>query len=237
MKTTFQQLSFSQLIPDQKELQEFIWGENALLKFHLEHILEKADDKFVYIWGNTGSGKSHLLQTICHQYDKKLSSIYLPLSLADTIPPSSLDNLEQQHIVTLDDIHLIRGRHDWEEAIFHLYNRIRDKKDTLLIIAGNLAPNQIALKLPDLVSRLQWGMSWQLKEPSDEIKLQIIMQSAVKKGFYIPETVGQYLLSHYSRNLNTQMEILDILDNSSLQAQRRTISIPFIKECLKNSNL
>jgi DnaA family protein len=237
MKTTFQQLSFSQLIPDQKELHEFIWGENALLKFHLEHILEKADDKFVYIWGNTGSGKSHLLQTICHQYDKKLSSIYLPLSLADTIPPSSLDNLEQQHIVTLDDIHLIRGRHDWEEAIFHLYNRIRDKKDTLLIIAGNLAPNQIALKLPDLVSRLQWGMSWQLKEPSDEIKLQIIMQSAVKKGFYIPETVGQYLLSHYSRNLNTQMEILDILDNSSLQAQRRTISIPFIKECLKNSNL
>ena len=237
MKTMFQQLSFSQLIPDQKELHEFIWGENALLKFHLEHILEKADDKFVYIWGNTGSGKSHLLQTVCHQYDKKLSSIYLPLSLADTIPPSSLDNLEQQHIVTLDDIHLIKGRHDWEEAIFHLYNRIRDKKDTLLIIAGNLPPNQMALKLPDLVSRLQWGMSWQLKEPSDEIKLQIIMQSAVKKGFYIPETVGQYLLSHYARNLNTQMEILDILDNSSLQAQRRTISIPFIKECLKNSNL
>lgn len=237
MKTMFQQLSFSQLIPDQKELHEFIWGENALLKFHLEHILEKADDKFVYIWGNTGSGKSHLLQTICHQYDNKLSSIYLPLSLADTIPPSSLDNLEQQHIVTLDDIHLIKGRHDWEEAIFHLYNRIRDKKDTLLIIAGNLPPNQMALKLPDLVSRLQWGMSWQLKEPSDEIKLQIIMQNAVKKGFYIPETVGQYLLSHYARNLNTQMEILDILDNSSLQAQRRTISIPFIKECLKNSNL
>lgn len=237
MKSAFEQLSFSSLIPENKELHEFIWGENALLKFHLEHILENADDKFVYIWGQTGSGKSHLLQTICHQYDAQLPSIYLPLSLADTIPPNSLDNLEEQAIVLLDDIHLIKDKPLWEEAIFHLFNRIRDKKDTLLIISGQQPPTQLNLKLPDLVSRLQWGMTWHLKEPSDEFKMQIIMQNAVKKGFYIPESVAQYLLSHYARNLTTQMAILDRLDQSSLQAQRRTISIPFIKECLKNFSL
>ncbi len=234
MKSAFEQLSFSSLLPEHKELNEFIWGENALLKFHLEHILENADDKFVYIWGQAGSGKSHLLQTICHQYDAKLSSIYLPLSLTESIPPSSLDNLEEQDIVSLDDIHLIKNHPEWEEAIFHLYNRIRDKKNTLLIISGQLPPTQLNLKLPDLISRLQWGMTWHLKEPSDEMKMQIIMQNAVKKGFYIPEAVAQYLLSHYARHLTTQMQILDILDQSSLKAQRRTISIPFIKECLKN---
>lgn len=228
----FQQLSFSQLILEQKELHEFIWGENALLKFHLEHILESKDDKFVYVWGNSGSGKSHLLQTICHQYDQSLSSIYIPLNLFENFHPSSLENLENQNIVTIDDIQLIKGHEEWEEAIFHLFNRIRDKKDTLLMISGDLPPNQLQLKLPDLVSRLQWGMTWHLKEPSDEIKLQIITQTAVKKGFYIPSSVAQYLLSHYSRNLSDQMQILDVLDKHSLQAQRRTISIPFIKECL-----
>lgn len=237
MKNAFEQLSFSALLPEQQELQEFIWGENALLKFHLEHVLENSDDQFIYIWGQTGSGKSHLLQTICHQYDEKLSSIYLPLSLAESIPPSCLDNLEEQQIVSLDDIHLIQNMPEWEEALFHLYNRIRDKKNTLLIISGQHPPTLLNLKLPDLVSRLQWGMTWHLKEPSDDLKLQIIMQKAVKKGFYIPEAVAQYMLSHYARHLTTQMKILDILDQSSLQAQRRTISIPFIKECLKNVTL
>jgi DnaA-homolog protein len=231
----FQQLSFSQLIPEQKELQEFIWGENALLKFHLEHILENKDDKFVYVWGHAGSGKSHLLQTICHQYDHSLSSIYIPLSLFENFDPSSLENLENQNIVSIDDIHLISQNDEWEKSIFHLFNRIRDKKDTLLIISGELPPHQMNLKLPDLISRLQWGMTWHLKEPSDEVKLQIITQTAVKKGFYIPNSVAQYLLSHYPRNLSQQMNILDILDKHSLQAQRRTISIPFIKECLKKT--
>lgn len=232
----YRQLTFSQLIPEHKELSEFIWGDNSLLKFHLEHVFDKTDDKFVYLWGAKGCGKSHLLQTICTQYDNQLASIYLPLSLTNHLKPSCLDNLEAQSIVSIDDINLIQGQNVWEEAIFHLFNRIRDQKDTLLIISGNKPPTQLALKLPDLVSRLQWGMSCNLKEPTDEIKLQIIMQRAAKKGLAISEAVAQYLLSHFPRNLSTQMSILDILDYSSLQAQRRTISIPFIKECLKDFN-
>lgn len=131
------QLSFSELIPEQKQLNEFVWGENLVLKHHLEHILENADDKFVYIWGPQGCGKSHLLQTICSQYDASLSSIYLPLSMWNLLNPQSLENLEQQDIVCIDDIQIIAQRPLWEEAIFHLFNRIRDQKTTLLIIAGS----------------------------------------------------------------------------------------------------
>lgn len=226
------QLSFSELIPEQKQLNEFVWGENLVLQHHLAHILEDVEDKFVYIWGPQGSGKTHLLQTICSQYDANLSSIYVPLSMWDAFSPQSLENLEQQDIVCIDDIQIIAQKPLWEEAIFHLFNRIRDKKTTLLIIAGSHPPQLLGLYLPDLCSRLQWGLTWYLKEPADEFKLQIIVNTAEKKGFVITEAVAQYLLSHYDRNLNKLMLILEQVDKASLEAQRKNISIRFLKTCL-----
>lgn len=228
------QLSFSELIPEQKQLNEFVWGENLVLKHHLEHILENVDDKFVYIWGPQGSGKSHLLQTICNQYDQSLSSIYVPLSMWDVLSPQSLENLEQQDIVCIDDIQMIAKKALWEEAIFHLFNRIRDKKNTLLIIAGSHPPQLLGLGLADLCSRLQWGLTWYLKEPADEFKINIIIKTAEKKGFVITEAVAQYLLSHYDRNLNKLMDILEQVDKASLEAQRKKISVRFLKTCLVN---
>lgn len=226
------QLSFSELIPEQKQLNEFVWGENLVLQHHLTHVLENADDKFVYIWGPQGSGKSHLLQTICSQYDTDLSSIYVPLSMWDALSPQSLENLEQQDIVCIDDIQMIAQKPLWEEAIFHLYNRIRDKKTTLLIIAGSHPPQLLGLCLPDLCSRLQWGLTWYLKEPADEFKIHILIKTAEKKGFVITETVAKYLLSHYDRNLNKLMQIIEQVDRASLEAQRKNISIRFLKTCL-----
>jgi len=227
------QLSFAELIPEQKQFHEFFWGENVALQHHLTHIFDNSDDKFVYIWGPQGSGKSHLLQTIGSQYHAEHSNIYLPLSMWDALSPQSLENLEQQAIVCIDDIQMIAQKRVWEEAIFHLYNRIRDQKTTLLIIAGSHPPQLLGLCLPDLCSRLQWGLSCYLKEPADDIKIEIIIQTAAKKGFVISQAVAQYLLSHYERNLNTLMHILEQLDRASLEAQRKHISIRFLKACLK----
>lgn len=230
----FKQLSFSKLIPDHKDLDDFHWGENAVLQFHLEKILQSPDEKFVYIWGNEGSGKSHLLQTLCHQYDAHYSSIYLPLNMANELTPMALENLESQQIVTIDDIHLIKQNLEWEEGLFHLYNRIRDAKKSLLVISGNAPPAQLGLQLADLTSRLQWGLTWPLKELQDENKIDILTQAAAKKGFVLPIPVVQYLLTHHNRNLNYLMQLIDYLDRASLEAQRKIISIPFVKSCLRD---
>jgi len=227
----FKQLCFSELLPEQKESQEFLWGDNTLLQFYLNKLLNSQEEnKFVYVWGVAGSGKTHLLQTICAQ---STTSIYIPLSMADVLTPKSLENLEQQSIVAIDDIQYIHEQKDWEEGLFHLFNRVRDEKDSLLIITGNRPVYQLGLLLPDLVSRLQWGLNWHLKEPSEEQKLDILIHSATKKGFHLPPAVGLYLLTHYDRNLNHLMRILDVLDRASLEAQRNNISIPFVKETLK----
>lgn len=228
----FKQLTFTGITPQCQQEHDFNWNDNLALKHHLTHLNKQKDDQFIYIWGAHDSGKTHLLQTIAEQFSLNKPSIYIPLSMADSISPNCLENLELQHVVSLDDIGHIKHQSDWEEAIFHLYNRIRETQNTILVISGDLPPTQLGLQLPDLISRLQWGLCWQLKEPSDETKIDILMNIANKKGFELPLTVAQYLLSRNERNLASLMQILDKLDIYSIEAQRRIITIPFLKKCL-----
>ena len=226
----FQQLTFTDIIHHHSH--DFDWSENQILKHHLDNLDPQTDDQFIYLWGTNGSGKTHVLQTIASHYAAEKPSIYLPLEMADAIEPNCLDNLEEQKVVCLDDIHFIKQQKAWEEAIFHLYNRIRQTKQTLLVISGDLPPAQIGLQLPDLTSRLQWGLCWHLKEPSDDQKIEILMTAASKKGFELPIAVAQYLLSRSERKLVSLIQVIEQLDVYSIEAQRRIITIPFLKKCL-----
>ena len=229
----YKQLSFTNLSPHQ-DIPPFYWGDNVALHHHLETLRQTTnDEKFIYIWGPKHYGKTHLLQHLLAQYQEHLSSIYLPLEMASHITTECLENLEYQDMVLIDDLQLIAQNKIWEEEIFHLFNRIRDKKNTLLIIAADAPPAQIGIKLPDLISRLQWGVCYQIKEPNDELKLKILIERAKDEGFDLPPAVAQYLLSHYARDLSSLMNILQYLDVGSLEAQRQIISIPFVKKCIK----
>jgi DnaA family protein len=231
----FKQLSFTGIIPNQHFLHPFNWKANALLKHHLEQLGSTPEEKFIYIWGQSGTGKTHALQTITTEILNHKTSIYLPMQHAEEFTPLFLEDLELQNIVAIDDIHHIKQQKQWEEGIFHLYNRIRDSKDSLLIITGDKPPAQLGINLADLVSRLQWGFCWQLKEPEDDDKINILTQTALLKGFELPLSVSQYLLSHYDRNLSSLMSVLDDLNIYSFEEQRRVVSIPFLKKCLNRS--
>ncbi|MGL1489135.1 hypothetical protein ACSTJG_25265, partial [Vibrio parahaemolyticus] len=75
-----------------------------------------------YLWGSTGSGKSHLLQACCQALNNK-ATIYLPLQILKEWGPESIDNLEEQALIAIDDIDAIAFDKAWEEALFHLYNK------------------------------------------------------------------------------------------------------------------
>jgi len=137
----YKQLSFTNIIPETTELSPFYWGENCLLEHEINQLLTLAnEEKFLYIWGDVNSGKSHLLQYILKQYPQKLSSIYLPMNSIITYSAACLENLEHQHLILIDDIQYIRHHQEWEEGIFYLFNRIRDNKESTLVITANKPP-------------------------------------------------------------------------------------------------
>lgn len=230
------QLALNLPINIEATFENFCWHANPLLKDQIETSLELKEhplvkEPFIYIWGISGSGKSHLLQACCQVLNQRASSIYLPLRLLKDWGAEVIEGIEEQSLICLDDIEAIAQDKSWEEALFHLYNRIRSHENTTLIITGNVAPTQLPIMLPDLISRLSWGLTMELHELCDEDKIHTLQLQANKRGFRLSNSVAQFLINRCSRNMHDLHQLLDQLDEASLRAQRK-ITIPFVKETL-----
>lgn len=224
-----QQLALAIQRNHQATFSEFCWGNNALLKQQLHQALQGLGERFIYLWGAPGSGKSHLLQACCQEVSTLQPAIYLPLNLLKEWGPQVIEDIGEQALISVDDINAIAGDPAWEEAILHLYNRIRDQGKTILLISGHLPPAQSTIELADLRSRLTWGLALPLEELSDEDKIHTLRLHASKRGFELPISVCQFLITRSVRNMHTLHTLLEQLDEASLIAKRK-ITIPFVKE-------
>jgi DnaA family protein len=128
-------------------------------------------------------------------------------------------------------VHVIAGHAQWEEALFHLYNRVYDAGGRMILAANDL-PKQIHIGLPDLASRLSWGIVFQLHALDDAEKVAVLIMRAHRRGMNLSDEVAKYILTHCPRHMGTLLAALDALDNASLAAQRR-LTIPFVKEVLQ----
>lgn len=225
------QLALAIKLNDEATLTDFNWENNALLQQQLQRMLTFKEDRLLYLWGAKGCGKSHLLQACCQAVNSGHSTIYLPLTLLQEWGPQAIEGIEEQALICIDDIDVIANDPCWEEALFHLYNRVKDEEKGLLIISGNQAPTVSPIRLADLRSRLSWGLVIQLNELSDEEKINTLQQHALKRGFELPESVAQFLLNRCSRNMHDLHQLLNLLDDASLAAHRK-ITIPFVKNIL-----
>lgn len=205
--------------PSQPTLDNFIAGRNIELLSVLRHALAGSDsERILYLWGETGSGKSHLLQACVRAAsDTQRGAVY-----AQHRVPSPAE------VVAVDDV-----EHFGEAAqieLFDLYNRMRDSSG-LLLISGTQAPLHLQLR-DDLRTRLGWGLVYQVHGLSDEEKAQALAQHAHSRGFALPPEVTQYLLRHGRRDLPSLMSALDALDEHSLRLHRAP-SVPLLKEILQ----
>ena len=225
------QLALAIQLNDEATFSDFCWGDNALLQQQLNQTLNGNGERLIYLWGAPGSGKSHLLQACCQAVGGDQAAIYLPLHSLKEWGPQVIDGVDEQALIGIDDIDAIAANPAWEEALFHLYNRVRDNEQTTLIITGKCPPAQTPLCLADLRSRLSWGMVLQLNELNDHDKINTLQLHAHKRGFELPSSVGQFLLNRCARNMHDLHTLLNRLDEASLIAQRK-ITIPFVKYIL-----
>nr|WP_244915204.1 DnaA regulatory inactivator Hda [Legionella feeleii] len=226
------QLALAIQLNDEATLTDFCWGSNTLLQQQLAMALQGKGERLFTIWGNPGCGKSHLLQGCCQAMSiNAAATIYLPLKILKEWGPESIEGIAEQDLIAIDDIDAIANDTAWEEALFHLYNKVRDNGKTILLITCQHPPSSSPIHLPDLRSRLAWSLVVQLNELEDDLKIKTLQQHASKRGFKLPISVGQFLLNRCARNMHDLHAILDQLDEASLIAQRK-ITIPFVKSIL-----
>ncbi len=229
-----QQLALELQLRASARFSSYVAGPNAELLRQVQSLAQGEGESFVLCWGASGSGKTHLLQACCHAATEHGHTVaYLSLKDVDTMPPGILEGWEQFELVCLDDMEQIAGRPDWEEAVFHLYNRVREQGGRLLVSAAR-APAQLGVELADLQSRLSWGVVYPIHALDDTQRCKAMQLRARQKGCDLPDETAAYLLRRLPRELPVLFDTLDRLDEASLEAQRK-LTVPFVKSVLENS--
>ncbi|WP_455365323.1 DnaA regulatory inactivator Hda [Kaarinaea lacus] len=226
-----QQIPLGFTFSNEVSFDTFVAGDNGEAVTAIQNLTQKGNEHYIYIWGAKGTGKSHLMQSICQQFTASQQAVaYLSLRDRKQYSPAILDGLEKLSLVCVDDVQEIVSDPAWEEALFHFYNRMRDGSIPLLV-SGSKPASQLSLKLADLKSRLGWGLIFQIKMLNDHQKLLALQKRAVLRGMELNDEAGRYLLTRYSREMGDLLQLLDKLDKASLSEQRR-LTIPFIRDCI-----
>jgi len=217
-----QQLLLELAPPAPPALENFFPGRNGAALKALRGALE-GGERFVFLWGPRGSGKTHLLRGFAQAAKVKRATAYLPGASADWSAAGGLEAAAADDVSRLDEPAQI--------ALFDLCNRLRASGGALAA-GGEAPPAQLALR-PDLRSRLASGIVLQLHPLSDEEKAAALRERAAGRGMALEEELIRYLLTHFERDMGTQIAVLDALDRYSLQ-QKRPITLPLLKEALRS---
>lgn len=224
------QLPLNLGLRDEASFANYLAGPNREA-LHAVEALVHGEHRFLYLWGTTGSGKTHLLHAACQAVSAVgARCAYLPLNELRTLGTDVLEGLEQLALVCVDDVQSIATRPEWETELFHLYNRLRET-GAILLAAGDAPPSALGLSLPDLSSRLAWGLVLQLQPLNDAEKISALQLRARNRGLELPAEVGSYLLRHWPRDMPRLFELLQRLDTHSLTRQRK-LTIPLVRELI-----
>jgi DnaA family protein len=200
-----QQLLLELAPPPPPTLENFCPGKNGAALHALREALAGGEG-FVFLWGPGGSGKTHLLRAF-----------------------SAAAAGAKRDAVAVDDV--ARLSESEQTALFDTCNRLRAAGGAL-VASAEAPPVRLALRA-DLRTRLASGIVLQLHLLSDAEKAAALSAHAAGRGMSLDREMVAYLLSHFERDMGTQIALVDALDRYSLE-RKRPITLPLLKETLRS---
>ncbi|PLZ03265.1 DnaA regulatory inactivator Hda [Burkholderia sp. WAC0059] len=180
-------------------------------------------DRTFYVWGEPGSGRSHLLQALAHEAQPGGARY-----LGAQSPLAAFEFDPRVAIYAVDDCDALPAAQ--QIALFNLFNEVRAHPACALVATGNAAPLALAVR-EDLRTRLGWGLVFHLAPLSDADKTHVLRHAARERGLVLADDVPAYLLTHFRRDMPSLMALLDALDRFSLE-QKRAVTLPLLRTML-----
>ena len=196
----------------------FLPGANALAISHLGALAPQAAP--VYLWGASGSGKTHLLQALVNRFDEQ--GTHAGWFGADDPAPWPFD--EAWALVAIDGCDALDA--DQQHAAFALFVEA-GTRGVPVVAAGRVPPIDLPLR-EDLRTRLGWGHVFAIQPLGEPEVRAALRREADRRGIFLSDDVMDYLLTRFERDLKHLMAQLDRLDTFSL-ATKRPITVPLLK--------
>ena len=182
------------------------------------------------IFGPKSSGKSHL----AHMWTERIQrSLPRPLQIP----------ILDSHSINMKNINKLTNNHDYlvienvdseinEEAIFHLYN-FYNIPQRYILFTSELPLSKLALKLPDLRSRLNIVPSVEILQPDDEMLTALIAKLFNDRQIMIDQEILDYILTYTERSFDFVARLVEEIDDVSW-TYGRAVSIQIVKKALSN---
>jgi DnaA family protein len=212
--TAPRQLALDVLQPAAPTLENFVVGRNAEAVAALRRLAAgAAGERIVYLWGETGCGRSHLLRA---------------LAAAPAARPWPVEAPDSPGLTLVDEVERLDPQAQID--LFNRLNAVRARADAACVAAGSVPPGQLPLR-EDLRTRLAWGLVYQLRPLADAEKAEALRVHAAARGLAVgPDVIG-YLLTHLPRDMRTLAAALDALDGFAL-ALKRPLTVPLVRQWL-----
>ncbi|MBQ8750707.1 MAG: hypothetical protein IJZ30_03625 [Alphaproteobacteria bacterium] len=182
------------------------------------------------IFGPKSSGKSHLAHIWISTIQNTLPRpIQIPILSSHSINMKNVNKITNEHqYLVIEDL----DSNINEEAFFHLYNNY-NVPGRFILFTSELPPSKLALKLPDLRSRLNIIPTVEIMQPNDEMLIALIAKQFNDRQIIITQEILDYILNHSERSFDFITKLIAEIDEISW-TYGRAVSIPIIKEALQN---
>ena len=204
-------------------LENFIVGDNAEAVSVLRHLGAPGGERFVYLWGGSGCGCTHLLRGVVDAARARGAPVQF-IAAGESIAAAEI---AEGMVFVVDDVQQLPPR--GQINLFNIFNNLSDSPGVLLT-AGDVVPARLPLR-PDLLTRLAAGLVYEVRTLSDEARRSALCDHAAARGFALPPEVLDYLLTRMPRDLRSLRAVVDLLDRRSLE-QKRPVTVPLARELL-----
>lgn len=195
----------------------------------------------LFIYGGTGLGKTHLLQSIGnYAIEHGQTVIYVTIEQFMNDFTFSIKNKNMEHfrdkyrkcdILLIDDIQFLSGKEQTQEEFFHTFNELHNAKKQIVMTSDRL-PSQIAGLVDRLKSRFEWGLTADIQIPGLETKIAIIEKKSELNGIVLTRDVINYIATNLDSSIR-EIEGVLIRINASANLLNQEINLELAQSLLK----
>lgn len=191
----------------------------------------------LFIYGNSGLGKTHLLNAICHEIKKNDPSMKIVLTDGEEFTNEFIEALNHRtttefqnkyrkvDVLLMDDVQFIASKERTQEEFFHTFNALYEAKKQI-VLTSDRPPKEINTLEDRMKTRFEWGLLADIQPPDFETRIAIIRDKAVKMGVELPDDVSNYIAENIQANIR-QLEgaVKKIKAMHELMGERITVSL------------
>jgi len=200
----------------------------------------------LFIYGETGLGKTHLMQAIAHELLRRTPSLRLAFvgteqftnDFVSAIQGGQMHDFRRRYreidLLLVDDVQFLKGKESTQEEFFHTFNAIYEA-GRQIVLTSDRPPKEIPGLESRLVSRFEWGMVANVDSPDLEHRIAILKKKASLDHLEltIPDEVIEFIATHVKSSVRElEGSIIKLLAYASLK--HREISVELAREALRD---